>query len=349
MADVLEMHSACEPIESEWDRLAAQLRAPPFLYPGWTCAWWRAFGKGDLCVLAVRRQGRLAGVLPLRRRGSLVASPTNWHTPLFGALVEDQEAARELSAGLLELHPRRVDLSFLDPTALGYDELTAGFRGYRDATRTVIRSPYIEVDGDWEGFLAGRSRNLRQGLRRKRRRLEERGDVSVEVAESGNDLPAALERGFDLEVSGWKGGKGTAIRSSPETERFYREVASWASERGFLRLAFLRLGNRPLAFNYCLEAEGRHYLIKPGYDEEFRELGPGSILTSEMIARTFRLGLKSYEFLGGEDDYKVRWATGLRDRLRTQLFATSVTGALDRVVQTRGRAIARRALALAGR
>jgi CelD/BcsL family acetyltransferase involved in cellulose biosynthesis len=349
MANVLETHSACEPIESEWDQLAAQLRAPPFLYPGWTCAWWRAFGSGELCVLAVRRQGRLAGVLPLRHRRGLVASPTNWHTPLFGALAEDREAALELSAGLFELQPRRVDLSFLDANAVGFDELTAASGRYRVATRTVVRSPFIEVDQDWESFLAGRSRNLRQGLKRLRRRLGERGEVSVEVVEGGNDLLAALEQGFDLEVSGWKGEKSTAIRSSPETERFYREIASWASERGFLRLAFLRLSDRPLAFNYCLEAEGRHYLIKPGFDERFRELGPGAILTSEMIARTFRLGLKSYEFLGGEDDYKVRWATGLRDRLRTQLFATSVTGALDRVVQTRGRAIARRALALTGR
>jgi CelD/BcsL family acetyltransferase involved in cellulose biosynthesis len=349
MADVLETHSDCEPIETEWDRLAALLRAPPFLYPGWICAWWRAFGKGEMCVLAVRRQERLAGVLPLRHRGGLVASPTNWHSPLFGALVEDREAAAALSAGLFELQPRRVDLSFLDPNAPGFEELTAGSGRYRAVTRTVMRSPYVEVDGDWESFLAGRSRNQRQGLRRKRRRLEERGRVSIEVIEGGDDLPAALEQGFALELSGWKGEKGTAILSSPETERFYREVASWASEHGFLRLAFLRLNDRPLAFNYCFEAEGRHYLIKPGYDEEFRELGPGAILTAEMIARTFRLGLKSYEFLGGEDDYKVRWATALRERLRTQLFATSVTGALDRVVQTRGRAIARRALALAGR
>jgi CelD/BcsL family acetyltransferase involved in cellulose biosynthesis len=349
MADVIETHSACEPIESEWDRLAAQLRAPPFLYPGWICAWWRAFGKGGLCVLAVRRQGRLAGVLPLRHRGGLVASPTNWHTPVFGAIVEDPEAAGELSAGLLELQPRRVDLSFLDPDALGFDELTAAFARYRAVTRTVLRSPYIEVDGDWERFLASRSGKLRQEVRRKRRRVEERGEVSFEVVEGGDDLPTALEQGFALEASGWKGEKGTAIRSSPETEGFYREVASWASERGFLRLTFLRLGDRRVAFNYCLEAEGRHYVIKPGFDEQLRKLGPGTVLTSEMIARTFRLGLKSYEFLGSADDFKVRWATGIRDRLRTQLFATSVSGALDRVAQTRGRAIARRALALAGR
>ena len=34
---------------------------------------------------------------------------------------------------------------------------------------------------------------------------------------------------------------------------FYRRVAAWAAERDWLRLAFLRLDGRPLAFDLALE------------------------------------------------------------------------------------------------
>jgi len=123
--------------------------------------------------------------------------------------------------------------------------------------------------------------------------------------------------------------------------RFYTELARWAAARGVLKFAFLRVGGRALAFHFALESQNKYYLLKPGYDEEFRKTGPGTVLTQKMVERAFSLGLDSYEFLGADDEHKMRWTSDVHSRVRVQAFSSSPMGAVDLVIQTHGRALAK--------
>ena len=344
MSAELEIHTETGLIGPEWDELAGEADLSPFLRPGWLSAWWSAFGGGQLRILAVRRAGRLVGVLPLRQKGSVLSSPTNWHTPLYEPAVADRPALREVVAGILSLHPRRLDLSFLDGEGAAAQELRGLGGHYRLVERTRWRSPYLAVRGDWEAYWQGVSGNLRHTVRQGSRRLAEMGEVSLEIESGAERLDDLLAEGFEVEARGWKGQRGTAVASDPQTLSFYTEVARWAASRGLLRLAFLRVDGRALAFHFSLESAGKHYLLKPGYDERFRKAGPGTVLTCRMIERAFSLGLDTYEFLGADDEYKMRWASGVHPRVQIQAFATSPTGAIDRNIQTHGRAIARKVM-----
>ena len=316
--------------------------------PGWIAAWWEAFGRGNLLILAHRRGGRLTGVLPLVRRGALLASPTNWHTPEYGPAFEHPTDAAALARGVFEQGFRRLRLSFLDSGSIALGELREAARaaGRDPAERVKERSPYIATDGDWEAYWRGRSSNHRSGIGRLRRRLGERGTVSVEIVKGGDGLPERLREAFEIEGSGWKGEKGSAILARPETRRFYERVARWAAVRGILRLAFLRLDGEAIAVHISLEANGRYLMLKPGFDPGFAKLGPGKLLDREMVERTFTEGLESFEFLGADDSYKLTWTDRCRDRIEFQAFSRSPAGAVDRLVQIRGRALARRLLAL---
>src|SRR5439155_10777058 len=97
------------------------------------------------------------------------------------------------------------------------------------------------------------------------RSLEERGETRVSYEDGGDGLEDLLSEGFRLEGSGWKERAGTAILSDPTVEGFYRAVARWASQRGWLRLAFLRLDGRAIAFDICLEQGGAVYVLKGGF------------------------------------------------------------------------------------
>jgi CelD/BcsL family acetyltransferase involved in cellulose biosynthesis len=338
----LEVHTEIAPIADAWDGLADETDAPPFLRPGWFSLWWDAFGSGELIVLAVRRGGQLVGIMPLSRRAGVVGSPTNWHTALYGPVAVDEQALRAILNGIISQRARRIDLSFVDvgdPVARELRELS-GSQYYVE--RTIMRSPYVRIDGDWESYWQGVSGKLRQTVRRCSRRLAEIGAVSLEIESGGERLDELLAEGFEVEASSWKGRSGTAIASQPRTMRFYTELAHWAAARGLLRIAFLRVGGRALAFHFALESQNSYYLLKPGYDEEFRKAGPGTVLTQKMIERAFTLGLDSYEFLGADDEHKMRWTSEVRPRVRIQAFASSPTGVVDRVIQTHGRALANR-------
>src|SRR5918994_4930714 len=88
-------------IAEEWDRFADDIGASPFVRPGWITAWWHAFGRGSIRVLVVRSGTHLAAILPLVQYGSVLRSPTNSESPIFGLLAESEDAARQLATSLL--------------------------------------------------------------------------------------------------------------------------------------------------------------------------------------------------------------------------------------------------------
>jgi CelD/BcsL family acetyltransferase involved in cellulose biosynthesis len=302
-------------------------------------------------VLAARDpEGRLVGVLPTLRRRGVVQAPANWHTPCFAPLADGAEPAGALAEALVARGGHRIDLTMLDPGPPGVRELreAAAEAGRALIMRTVARQPYVAIEGDWEGYRKWRlGKGLRKEVGRHRRRLEERGELEVSFDDGGDALGERLDEGFRIEGSGWK--RGSAIAARPETDRFYREVASWARGRGWLSLAFLRLDGRPLAFDLRLECAGVVYVLKGGFDREYGRFGPGTLLTHDSIERAFATGASSYELLGQADAYKLRWTDATRERVRVQAFSRSPAGRLSHLAWRWGRPAAKRLLAALGR
>jgi CelD/BcsL family acetyltransferase involved in cellulose biosynthesis len=142
------------------------------------------------------------------------------------------------------------------------------------------------------------------------------------------------------EASGWKRESGTAVDSEPDTLAFYTEVARWAAGRGILRLAFLRLDGRAIAFELALEDHGVYAILKGGFDVELRKFGPGGLITHDELARAFELGLRRYEFLGTDEAYKTVWAPATHERLVLQAFAPSPAGKAEQAAYAWGRPLA---------
>jgi CelD/BcsL family acetyltransferase involved in cellulose biosynthesis len=318
-------------IADEWDELAGRTRAVPFVRPGWITAWWDVFGHGALQILTLRRGGRLAGVLPLYGDHAWLRTPTNDQTPEFSFITEDTAAADELAAAALDRAGRRLTLSLVDASGSDFAALRgdARARGYRVLARPVVRPPYLLVEGDWEAFEKRVGSRLLRDLRRRRRRLEDEGVLTFEVSDGAANLDELLEDGFRVETSGWKAAQQTAIVSRPETRRFFTEVARWAAARGWLRLAFLRLDGRALAFQFGLEEGGAYYFLKGGYETEFHRFAPGKLLVQEMLERAFSSGLERFEFLGQPESWKLEWTQDTRVLLIVDAFASSLPGRAD--------------------
>jgi CelD/BcsL family acetyltransferase involved in cellulose biosynthesis len=339
-------------LEREWDALVDRTPEPsPWMRPGWIGPWWQSFGRGRLDVVTVRRDARLVALAPLVERRGVLSSVTNYHSPEFEFVAEDAPAAAELARILVTRSPRRLQLGFVAPDAAWLDVLRSAARGagYRLAQRVLERSPYIDTSGDWGAYTGRRDAKLLREVRRRRRRLGDEGEVAIAVADGGERLDALLDEGFAVEAAGWKGTGGTAIASDPATTRFYRDVAAWAAARGSLRLAFLRLDGRALAFDFAIEENGRHFLLKTGYDPGYRRFAPAVLLRHAMIERAFAAGLATYEFLGRDEPWKLEWTSELRPRVLVQAFAASPAGRADLAAHRYGRPFAKRALALVGR
>ena len=272
--------------------------------------WWRAFGTGSLEIHALRRAGEVVAVAPFVRRGSALASPTNAESPEFGFLSADDAAAEELTRWLLA-SASRIAVAKASATDAAIASLVeaapeAGFDVHRS---TQQRSPYLDLSGTWNDFEASISKNFRQTVKRRRRQLEREGTLEIVAYDGTSRLASLLREGFGVEPSEWKAAAGTAIASNPRTELFYSGVAGWATRRGWLRLVFMRLDDKPIAFRLDLQTDDTLFHVKGGFDTAYARFSPGNVLQYWTVEKAFEDRLNRYEFLGADERHKTVWTS----------------------------------------
>jgi CelD/BcsL family acetyltransferase involved in cellulose biosynthesis len=318
-------------VDSAWEQLAQSRGAAPFLHPGWMRSWWNAFGAGEQEILAAFDSGRLVGILALFRRRGVLATMSNWHSPYLAPLAHGPEPLAALGDALASQPVHHIRLFCMpdDENVVGPLRQALETSGWRPHSRALFRSPYLDLrELEWDVYENSLPRKMRAEIRRRRRKLEQEGALELQIVDGGGDLIRILDEGLAIEGSGWKTKEASAIADRLDTLSFYRSMATWAAERGWLRLAFLRLAGRALAFDLCLEHEGTHYLLKTGYDPAFRAFGPGVLIRHEMIRRAFQSGIDFYEFLGDADPWKLVWTEATHARIAVEAFAPSALGRL---------------------
>jgi CelD/BcsL family acetyltransferase involved in cellulose biosynthesis len=332
---------AVDPIADRWDDLVDRLAAPPFLRPGWARAWLAAFApEAQLSVSTVWRADDLVALTPLLIDDVATWTPTNDHTPLWGFLAIDADAGDALAADMVAHQPDRlvIELVDVDEPATRHVEAGLAHRRHRALIDDEVASPFTELIGPWQDFEQRLSRRRRSQLRRYARRLDDEGKVTLETHDGADDLDALLAEGFAVEAAGWKGAQGTAMRSDATTRRFYTDVARWAAARGDLCLDFLRLDDRPIAFQYRLVHGDTVWYLKAGYDEEHGRWSPSTrLLTATLREAVEDPATTRFEWLGGTERYKLEWSDGLHTRRSTTWYGPTFRGRAARVTRTAGR------------
>jgi len=317
-------------LQPVWNELLTEAGADhPFVSHEWVRTWWECFGAGhELHVLVVKDGERPIAIVPLMRsegrfyglRVHRLEFVGNVHTPRFDVISARRrpEVYRAIWRTLLRqkalwdvlvLSHLRADsptLSMLTSLAHGDGYLTGVWRS--------AESPYIPIEGGWDAYFNQLSPKVRANFRRRGKRLQQLGDVRMEVVGDGQEVDGALEEGLRIEAAGWKGRSGTAIAAEEATHRFYSLFARRAARRGWLRLHFLRVGGRRIAFDFSLFYANKAYLLKSAYDPEFATCSPYSQLLVRILQDHFARGVQEFDFLGQEEAWKLEWTTRTRSQ-----------------------------------
>jgi CelD/BcsL family acetyltransferase involved in cellulose biosynthesis len=314
-------------LSGEWEALLAP-GARPFDLHCWHTAWWRAFGNGrELAICTVRDGGTLAGVFPLLRRGRELEALANVHSNGFRPFASGPEAMNELIDAALQGATGLTLTEMWDGDAY-VDPLAAGVRnaGMMPLFETGSVSPIVDTSGDLDIWVTQHNSSWKKRLRRYRRKMYKDYEATFEIARLPADLEAELVEGFELEESGWKGRAGTAIVSRPDTEAFYRELATAFHARDELRLSRIALDGKPVAFSFCIEHGGSLYSLKAGYDESFRKIVPGLVMQVSIVEACFERGLDAYELLGEQTEWKAKLATSQRSHSTLRAYRRHPAG-----------------------
>jgi CelD/BcsL family acetyltransferase involved in cellulose biosynthesis len=325
-------------MKNEWDDLVARTRDEVFYRHDFLRIWLSNFSAGAQArILTARNQGRLVAALPLvEERTTLygvpirqVVSASNAHSCRFDLIAEDPPEAAALFFRHLTANRTWDVLKILDvPDGGGAWHFLDAARatGLPVGTWESLRSPFVPLPTSVDDYQAKLQTKFKANLRRRRKKLEEKGAVTFERVTAGPDLEAKLEEGFALEQSGWKGKRGTAMAQDNKTRGFYTELARSMSYQDKLVLYFLRVNGRAVAFHYALVHGQRYLLLKPGYDEALKECSPGQLLVEEVIKDCIARGYTEFDFLGPDMVWKRDWTDNVRPHTWFFLFADTTLG-----------------------
>ena len=337
-----------------WEELAGAAIEPNVFYEHWMLLpALEAFGAGkDIRVVLVLihdprnpdAPAKLGGLFPLepihRLKKLKVSAVSLWQhvhcyvcTPLVRADTA-RECMVELfrwfrsgaaSASLIELgcisgdgpfHKLLVDLSNeLGLRSCITDIFTRGlWRGGYDKST----NPESAVSGD-----------LRRRLRRKEKRLSERGPVEHLVMRSEDDAGRWIDEFLRIEASGWKGQRASALASSESGRRYFVEIATSAFRRGRLLMLGLNFNGRPIARRCAFVAGEGSFAFKTAYDEEFADFSPGAMLEMDSIRQLQTLpGVRWMDSCATADNFLVNRLSNDRKTIQSLTVGAGALGEL---------------------
>ena len=334
--------------DAEWDALAER-SGNVFATREWLSTWQRHHGGGQRTLTLASRDagGRLTGLLPLRvaRRHPALLLPVGPWPPPAGPVICAPEDIATVPRDLAEQLAGRDDWDVLLAQAVPVGA------GWREALRAVPRGrePNRTLDFEgrgWDELLAARSRNFREQIGRRERRLRKRYALEYRRSED----PVRLDADLDVlhRLHRLRFGE-TSTGLTAEREAFHRDIASQALERGWLALWFLELDGRPVAASLDFRYAGSELVYQSGRDPDFEADNVGLALTVHTVREAAGAGVSAYRFLRGDQEYKRRLAN--RDEPIESLAASRglvgdlALGAFG--VARRARPAVSRALALA--
>lgn len=309
---------------SSWDELWRESDvAVPTARAEHVAIWLRQFAAGvPFRCLTLYDGARLLAVWPLvqtRAKGLLpvgAAAGNCWSAA--GQLMIGRSATNgglDLLAASIERLPwPLLQIEGVDPTTESWRRLLSALQrsGNPVEFRPNCQVGLIDVDSQRGIPREKRSKNLVRNLGRLRRRLESLGAVTFEHACIDEETQAAdlWSQALAIEQRSWKASKGSLISESNDTHAFFQDQARLLASWGALEFSFLKVNDRPIAFQYGYRGKGIYFAHKSGFDETFAACGPGQLLMCELLNSLHEDSeVHAVDCLGPINEAIRRWAS----------------------------------------
>lgn len=292
-----------------WDALVDAQRLPsPFLK-----SWWiENAAAGTTAIVLVTREGTLVG--------GAAFEVTSWGPERLGIEKVTVVGGELLAADHIDLISTAADRAAVTRAVLGYllrrgnrlldlqglatDGTLA--RALSDAEYNRHEAPYAPLPERYDEYLAARPGKVRSTIKRRGKQLATAGARVVPV--DPGDLDRVIEVFAELHDTRWADESGFLAA----LERFTAVVRAGVA-RGEVLLTELRLDSGPtVAIEVDFEVAGRLSFYQSGRRTDHDWRGCGTVLRSAIIEAAVGRGIREYDLLRGEEDYKAEWATARR-------------------------------------
>jgi hypothetical protein len=224
-----------------------------------------------------------------------------------------------------------VLLEAIDNTARFFPKLFDRLKenGFHIFRQQMDSCPYLELPASFDDLLSGLSANRRKIIRRTIRRIEGKAGL-IDHTAIGNLEDAFVVAARLHTISREEKGQLGSFRR-PGYREFHLNLAQRLLARGKLVFKFLNIDDFPVAFRYGFIDHDIYYDYQTGYDPAFSGSRPGSLIISFLIQEMIEARIRRFDFLRGDEDYKLHWTKLARDTYRYYIFPPEKKNSLYRL------------------
>jgi CelD/BcsL family acetyltransferase involved in cellulose biosynthesis len=336
--EVISNHAALSNLEIDWNRLSEGAGNPNVFT---TFGWFRAWIKRLACdrpashffphVFVLRQGDHVAGLCPLTYR----------RTSRFGFGVRKLEFAsifsdyNDLVLGSDQAGQTNAVVDYLAHNSEDWDVLDLrDLRGAGEDIALLESSlahaglpflitpeqdgcPFTPIDGDAASLMKRLSGRRRKHLRRQVELASIEG-LNTRIIENPQDEPFLLKTLAELEQKKHLHRSWAAfIGAYPEV---FQSLFDTLGPRDWLYVALLELRGQPIAFQLGFRSGSKLWDYTTAYDRSYSRFAPGTLLLPALLDYGFERGFDEYDFLRGEEPYKLVWSTGRHRRFRVLVW-----------------------------
>lgn len=318
---VLSTCSAVERIADDWRMLVERQAGPAhaLLGPDWVLSVLRRQeGCGRTAIRTALVQDDRGPVLiaPLSinsRRGVRVLQWLGEPLPTYGDVIarEGSDVAGMMRAVVAKLRASGDPIDVVHLRKVRADAAVMPFLGdFRRVPQSACLAPYVDFSAfdRFEDYLATRNSSVLKGYRRKRRRLEELGELSFGMHGPGEEAQALGRHAIEMKVR-WMDHYGKVSRAFAGPSRIEPLIDLLGEPRSGACVFALYLDARPLALEVGLVSKDRYYSILGAMDLDYYKFSPGNLQLLDTLRWCFEAGITTYDFLPSDTDYKRSWST----------------------------------------
>ncbi len=340
-------------LRGAWEELLTRSSASELsLHPSWLLTWWDTFGgtQGRALRVAAFHDGeRLVGLAPLLvrthryrpgipfRRLELLGTgedPADETCGDYLGVVAEQgreaEVARAfvdaVSSGAVGHWDELVlsSMSGIDPL-VGHLQQAFAARGHEARMEEWTTCPYIPLPKTWDAYLAALTSKKRSQVKKVAQVFEAWAGGPPTIIRVKTHEELAEGRRVLESLHGERWGSDGGVFASKRFRAFHAALMTELLAAGRLDLGWLEVRGEPVAAFYNFRFAGKLYFYQAGRRLDLPdEIRIGMTMHVYLIRSAIEDGLREYDFLAGDSQYKRAFALGSRPLVSLRIARPSV-------------------------